>query len=476
MQKRWTQRMFVTLLIVTTGCTEPESEDGVVARVGDYDLSVEEVVNLLINEERLPAQASVIQQVAELWIDYTLLGDAVAEDTTLAFLDFDELLRQQVNQVMILQLRDSVIQVDTAISDLELEEIYAAEDPELEIRASHILLQYPPQATLTQQDSVRAEILAIRNRIESGELFGTLATQYSQDRGSGAVGGDLGFFGRGEMVQPFEEAVLTLSPGEMTGPVETQFGVHLIRLEQLRTQNFEEVVAGLRNRIQTQRFLRAESTFVASIQQGAEPQPTENAYVVVREIADNPATRLSGRAGRRPVFEYSGGELTVTEVQLVLQAQSPDFQEQVVTGTDEQLNQFLLGLVQRELLVAEAKASGLEPEREVLDSMAIGARNQLRSAARALRFIELDRAPGEPTEQALSRAVLEAIANVLTGATEVIDLGAIGFQLEQRTSPYISDRGVGQAILRLGQLRANRSPSIVEEGTEVPNLVPDTLN
>ena len=65
---------------MTTGCTEPESEDGVVARVGDYDLSVEEVVNLLINEERLPAQTSVIQQVAELWIDYTLLGDAVAED------------------------------------------------------------------------------------------------------------------------------------------------------------------------------------------------------------------------------------------------------------------------------------------------------------------------------------------------------------------------------------------------------------
>ena len=108
--------------------------------------------------------------------------------------------------------------------------------------------------------------------------------------------------------------------------------------------------------------------------------------------------------------------------------------------------------------------------------MAVGARNQLRSTARALRLIELDRAPGEPTEQALERAVLEAIANVLAGATDVIDLGAIGFQLKQRTSLYISERGVGQAVLRLGQLRANRSPSIVEEGAEVPDLIPDTLN
>ena len=475
-QRRWIQSVFALLLVAAAGCTEPESEEGIVARVGGYELSVEEIVNLLINEERLPAQVTVMEQVAELWIDYTLLGDAFADDTTLAFLDFDEILRQQANQLMILQLRDSVIQVDTAISDLELEEIYAAEDPELEIRASHILLQYPSQATLTQQDSVRATILAIRNRIEGGESFGTLATQYSQDRGSGAVGGDLGFFGRGEMVQPFEQAVLALSPGEMTGPVETQFGLHLIRLEQLRIQNFEEVVADLRNRVQTERFLRAESTFVAGIQERAEPEPTSGAYLVVREIAQNPATRLSRRAGRRAVFEYSGGELTVAEVQFVLQAQNPEFQEQVVTGTDEQLEQFLLGLVQVELLVAEAGLSGLEPGREVLDSMAMGARNQLRSTARALRLIELDRAPGEPTEQALERAVLEAIANVLAGATDVIDLGAIGFQLKQRTSLSISERGVGQAVLRLGQLRANRSPSIVEEGAEVPDLIPDTLN
>ena len=69
MQKQWTQRVFALLLIVTTGCTAPESEEGIVARVGDYNLSVEEVVNLLINEERLPAQASVLQQVAELCID-----------------------------------------------------------------------------------------------------------------------------------------------------------------------------------------------------------------------------------------------------------------------------------------------------------------------------------------------------------------------------------------------------------------------
>lgn len=476
MHKQLIQVGFTALLVAITGCTEPESDEGIVARVGEYDLSVEDIANLLVSEESYPTQRDVIQQVAELWIDYTLLGDAITDDTTLAFLDFEELVRFEANQVAISELLDSVIQPDTVISDLELEEIYSAEDPELEIRASHILMRYPLQATLTQQDSVRAVLSTIRSRIEAGESFATLAAQYSQDPGSGAVGGDLGFFGRGDMVQPFEDAVLGLSPGEMTGPIETQFGLHLIRLEQRRIQNFDEIAGSLRNRIQMERSLSAESTFVASIREGAELQLTEDAYAVVRELAQNPATKFSAQAGRRPIFEYSDGELTVIEVQFFLQLQIPLVLQQITAATDEQLDELLTDLVERELLVGEAEDLDLYPGEEVLDPAIAEYREQLRSAARSLGFIQLDRAPGEATEQALSRAVFEAVADVLAGARPPINLGSLGFQLQQRTSPYVSERGVGEAMLRLGQLRANRSASIMEEASQATEPVPDSLN
>jgi peptidyl-prolyl cis-trans isomerase C len=75
-----------------------------------------------------------------------------------------------------------------------------------------------------------SEALQILERIKKGESFTDLARELSIDRGSGKRGGDLGLFGRGQMVKPFEEAAFKLKKGEMTNePVRTQFGYHIIK-------------------------------------------------------------------------------------------------------------------------------------------------------------------------------------------------------------------------------------------------------
>jgi peptidyl-prolyl cis-trans isomerase C len=86
------------------------------------------------------------------------------------------------------------------------------------IKCSHILVKK------------HSEALQILDRIKKGESFADLARQLSIDRGSGKRGGDLGFFGRGQMVKPFEEAAFKLKKGELTNePVRTQFGYHIIK-------------------------------------------------------------------------------------------------------------------------------------------------------------------------------------------------------------------------------------------------------
>ena len=79
-----------------------------------------------------------------------------------------------------------------------------------------------------------AEALALanelRSRIRAGEDFGALASAYSDDTGSGANGGDLGWFGKGRMVAPFEEAAFSLPIGEVSEPIKTDFGYHLIEV------------------------------------------------------------------------------------------------------------------------------------------------------------------------------------------------------------------------------------------------------
>ncbi len=100
-----------------------------------------------------------------------------------------------------------------------------------ERRASHILIQAEPG----QREAARAKAQELLDQIKARpEAFADLARQHSQDPGSAANGGDLDFFGRGAMVKPFEDAAFSLKPGETSGLVETDFGVHIIRVTAVR--------------------------------------------------------------------------------------------------------------------------------------------------------------------------------------------------------------------------------------------------
>jgi peptidyl-prolyl cis-trans isomerase D len=97
-----------------------------------------------------------------------------------------------------------------------------------------------------------------------GADFAALAKKYSQDSGSAVNGGDLGMFGRGAMVKPFEDAVYKLKEGEVSGPVESQYGYHIIKLtaiKQAKVKPFEEVRAGIEA---DSKKLRAQKQFTDS--------------------------------------------------------------------------------------------------------------------------------------------------------------------------------------------------------------------
>jgi len=107
-----------------------------------------------------------------------------------------------------------------------------------EVRARHILLQVPPSADVDTQIKIRqqAEKIAQEMQGTSDEAFAVRAKELSQGP-SATKGGDLGWFRRGQMVKPFEDVVFTMQPGDTSGVVETQFGLHIIRLVEKRTIN-----------------------------------------------------------------------------------------------------------------------------------------------------------------------------------------------------------------------------------------------
>ena len=168
---------------------------------------------------------------------------ALLEEGTLE----EAFLRGQIEKELYAEKYQEWYLGENEVTDEEIEEFYE-ENKEvfetLEVRARHILVE---------EETLARELI---ERIEEGEGFEELAMAYSTD-GSASGGGDLGYFGRGQMVQPFEEAAFSQEVGEVSEePVETQFGYHIILVEDRieESESLEDARESIRSHIGSQRF------------------------------------------------------------------------------------------------------------------------------------------------------------------------------------------------------------------------------
>lgn len=147
-----------------------------------------------------------------------------------------------------LQYQPALFQAQVEVAAAEVQDYYDShreqyEKPE-EVRARHILIKFAPDAKEDEKAKARQRVEELLAKVKAGEDFAALATQSSQDEGSAAKGGDLGFFKRGQMVAPFEQAAFALEPGGVSDVVESPFGFHIIKVEEKHaaaTQALEQV-------------------------------------------------------------------------------------------------------------------------------------------------------------------------------------------------------------------------------------------
>jgi len=147
-----------------------------------------------------------------------------------------------------------------AVSEDDLRRYYAENEkryttPE-ERRASHILVKADKDAPKAEREKARAKAETLLAEVRKNpQSFAEIARKNSDDEGSAAKGGDLDFFGRGQMVKPFEDAAFALKPGETSGIVETDFGYHIIQVTATRggeKKSFEAVRGEIENEVRGQ--------------------------------------------------------------------------------------------------------------------------------------------------------------------------------------------------------------------------------
>lgn len=211
--------------------------EGIEADPGDVDRSVEELRSAFITE-----------------LSYTLKlqGEGYTEES----------YREHVANMMASKIYLDRIRADAAdVSDTELERYYRDNEYRLtfpeQVRVRHILLTWKPMGTPDDRAAIRKQMEPILERAREGEDFAALAREFSDDYATKNFGGDTGLFHRGQMAPQFEEVAFALEPGEISDPVETVFGVHILRLEERREERLvplDEVREQLRDHVREEKM------------------------------------------------------------------------------------------------------------------------------------------------------------------------------------------------------------------------------
>ncbi|WP_301882951.1 peptidylprolyl isomerase [Neisseria uirgultaei] len=181
----------------------------------------------------------------------------------------DSIIAEKVRQQAVMQnSRVSEAEVDRFIEQAQKQGVTLPEgEPMRQYRAQHILIKADSENAAVGAEST---IRKIYGEARSGADFSSLARQYSQDASAGN-GGDLGWFADGVMVPAFEEAVRSLKPGQVSAPVRTQFGWHIIKLNEVREAGTpqERVRNAVRQYIFQQKAERATADLLRDLHSGA---------------------------------------------------------------------------------------------------------------------------------------------------------------------------------------------------------------
>ena len=257
---------------------EGPTADTVVATVNGIDITLGQMVSV---RDGLPQKYLTLPDdvlfngVLDQIVQQTVLAQNAEADLTLRQKLELEAQKRGFLANVVLDKAVSAAVTDEAIK-AAFDEKYAKAAPGTEFHAAHILVK-----TKEEAEKIKADL-------DGGADFAEIAKASSTDPGSAASGGDLGWFGEGMMVEPFEKAVAALKPGETSGPVETQFGFHIIRLVETRAADApkledkrDEIAAELQQKaVESTVNGLMEKAQIAKMTEGIDPAVLKNGELI----------------------------------------------------------------------------------------------------------------------------------------------------------------------------------------------------
>jgi peptidyl-prolyl cis-trans isomerase C len=255
------------------GPVPPTERDRVVRAVVDQVVSFKLLLQesqarkVAVTDQEIDARMTAIRQQFQT-------EDAFKNALSQQKVTLDQVRTEQRQQLMINRLLENEVGPKAAVTTADIEKAYK-EHPEAfqqgpQVRASHILIKVPEDADAGVKAEALAKATQVLKSARAGKDFAALAKEFSQDPGSAAQGGDLGFFSANQMVPQFSDAAFKLKPGAISDVVETQFGYHIIKVVEKkagRTVKLEEVRPQIEQQLLQMNRQREVQAFVEALRQ-----------------------------------------------------------------------------------------------------------------------------------------------------------------------------------------------------------------
>ena len=269
---------FSTLLFL--GCDQSgdaETDSPVIAKVGKDVITEDDYIKAI---SRVPewARSQFTDKEGKIkFLDELIKRELIYQNAKKMRLNKDKDYVAKVDEFKKMTLLSLIINKEiegkTMVDDAEVKAFFDENKDKFtvgtQLKASHILVDTEKEAK------------DILERIKKGESFAALAKSFSKDKGSAVKGGDLGYFGRGKMVPEFERAALALKPGEVSDPVRTRFGYHIIKLTDIKKgqpANFEQTKESIRKQLLMEKKKKLFDAYVEKLK--AESNITKDEDVV----------------------------------------------------------------------------------------------------------------------------------------------------------------------------------------------------
>jgi peptidyl-prolyl cis-trans isomerase C len=249
-KKRVIFKGFVVVSFLILGMTAVRAEDkDVIAKIGNRIITKTEFEELLKKrggEVSLDKKMEI--NLLNNLVQTIALGDAARKKGLDKRKDVQEMMEISINGVLANVLVKEEVLDKVTVTEAEAKNYYEKHSAQFKIpekaKARHIMIKAETAATPDVKKKARERAEEVLKKIKAGEDFAKLAAEYSDDPGSKAKGGELGFLEKGKTFKTFDEAAFKLNPGEVSDIVETPYGFHIIKMDEKKkeeVQPFESV-------------------------------------------------------------------------------------------------------------------------------------------------------------------------------------------------------------------------------------------